>query len=144
MVQVHTVKKEDWAELAEPAHRAIFGEGKPSTQDRIDFALLGVDSVTDDVLAYVTCKEISPTTLYWSYGGAFPLAAKRLLAWRCLEAFLARVWELKYHQVFYLVENTNAPMLKMAAHADFRIVGLRHVEGATLLEHRLEAPRGAA
>jgi L-amino acid N-acyltransferase YncA len=139
VITLHTVPAQEWAGLAEHAHRAIFGESKPTTQDRIDFAYLVTHSETDDVLAYVTCKEISPTTVYWSYGGAFPPSAKRVLAYRCFQSFVDEALANGYQQILFLVQNDNPPMLKMAAHAGFKIVGLRHVEGVTLLEHQYVA-----
>lgn len=140
MLKVHKISPDDWALLAENAHRAIFNETKPATQERIDFALLVVDAKTDDVYSYVTCKEFAPDFLYWSYGGAFPLAAGGMLAWRCYQAMMDLCLDFGYKQVFYLIENTNAPMLKMAAKGGAKIIGLRQVEGVTLLEHEVRAP----
>jgi hypothetical protein len=135
---IHHVSPQEWALLGSDAHRAVFGEPKPTTQDRIDFALLAVNEA-DDVLGYVTCKEISPETLYWSYGGAFPPASKSLRAWRTFQGFCEKSYTLGFKQILFLVENKNGPMLKMAAQAGFIIIGLRHVEGATLLEHQLKS-----
>lgn len=140
MILVHVLGKEDWAQLAQDAHKAIFGENKPASQERIDFALLCVDQVTDDVLTYVTCKELSADVLYWSYGGAFPPASGSVTAWLCYKAATAKSFEKGYKTIFTLIENTNKPMLKFAAKMGYKIVGLRHVDGATMLEHVLEKP----
>lgn len=138
MIAVHRLSKEDWSKLASDAHRAIFGESKPASQERIDFALLCVEQTTDDVLSYVTCKELSPDTLYWSYGGAFPSSSKGVIAWACYEAMTAKSFELGFKTIFTLIENGNKPMLKFAAKMGYVIVGIRHVSGCTMLEHVLE------
>ncbi len=140
MIVVHTIPGGEWKLCASDAHRAIFGEILPETQKRIDLALLATDSATDDVLAYVTCRELEPTTLYWSFGGVFPSAKGSVQAWFCFRHMLARCKELGYRQIFFLVANTNAGMLKFAAKAGFLIVGLRAIEGEVCLEHTLVLP----
>lgn len=126
--------------MAGSAHLAIFGENAPATQERVDFALLCVDPETDDPLTYVTCKTLSTNTVYWSYGGSFPPAKGSLRSWQCYQAMHARTQFLGYKTVFTLIENSNRPMLKFAAKAGYKIVGLRHVDGCTMLEHVLELP----
>ena len=139
MIIVHTVPKEEWTQLAPHAHLAVFGEGIPNTQDRIDFALLAVDGKTDDVLGYITCKEFSPETLYMSYGGAFPPSAKKMLAWRTYLELISTAFKRGYKRIFYSVANDNFPMLKMAAKGGSRIMGVRCLEGAIMLDQQLEA-----
>lgn len=140
MIHIHRIPKEEWVQLADLAHTAIFKEGRPTTQDRIDFALLAVDLPSDILLGYVTCREISPTLLYWSYGGAFPPAALSPFAWRSYEALHAKSWQLGYKTILTLIGNANAPMLRLAAKLGYKIIGLRHVENTTLLEHQIDAP----
>lgn len=140
MIQVHVLGKEDWDILAKDAHMAIFGENKPASQERVDFALLSIEQVTDDVLAYVTCKELSKDTLYWSYGGAFPSSSKSVMAWACYKAMTEKSFSKGYTTIFTLIENKNAPMLKFAAKMGYQIIGIRHVDGCTMLEHVLERP----
>lgn len=140
MIRVHTVPQKEWHALSTNAHLAIFGEILPPTQERIDFALLAVHAETDDPLAYVTCREFSPTLLYWSYGGAFPPSKGTSLSWRAYEAMTERCGELGYKSLFTLIENTNPAMLRFASKLGYKIVGLRHVEGATMLEHLLDLP----
>lgn len=136
MIQIHKVSKEDWASLADNAHLAIFGEKKPASQERIDFALLAVNG--DDLIGYVTCRELSPTILYWSYGGAFPPGSKTLYAWLGYRAMTETCKKLGYEEILTFIENKNSPMLKMASKIGYFISGLRMWNGHTMLEHTLE------
>lgn len=138
MILIHRLPKNEWSELAANAHMAIFGQKLPPTQERIDFALLAVHSETADPLAYVTCRELSPETLYFSYGGSFPPAKNTVLSWGCYRGFTDEVEAMGYTHIFTLIENTNTSMLRFASKMGYKIVGLRHVEGATMLEHLLE------
>ena len=123
--------------MSENAHLAVFKEAKPASKDRIDFCLLGV-SDQDDVLGYITCFELSPETLYWSHGGAFPPASKNVSALRCYTLMMEKCRSLGYKRIYTTVANTNKPMLKMHAHGGWKITGVRHTQGLTLLEHEWE------
>lgn len=133
-----------WAPLSENAHLVVFGRHKPASLDRIDFALLArKESKTIDygmrqnLLAYVTCRELDADTLYWQFGGSFPGTLGTVSSKTCMEAFLA--WSREhYKRVSFLVENTNAPMLKMGLFFGFKIVGIRTFEGSVLVEHLKE------
>lgn len=139
MIIVHQIQKAEWETLAENAHLAIFGQDLPPCQERIDFALLSVDQAKDEILGYATCKELSPTALYLSYSGAFPPASKSILAWVCYKAGMEKLAQLGYTTIFTKIQNTNRGMLKMALKMGFKIVGIRHMDGCTMLEHVWEA-----
>lgn len=144
MIIVHDLLRPEWEALADSAHQALFQEERPLAEEYIDFALLCVESETDDVLAYVTCKAFSPKALYWSYGGAFPPSSGSVLAWRCYQAMTQASFKLGYSSIFTVINNQNGPMLKLAAKMGYKIIGVRQHQGHTLLEHALEKAHAAA
>ncbi len=138
-MRVVKIHKEDWKELAEKAHLVVFGEVKKPEMDRIDFALI-VESEHGIALQYGTCRETDAYSLYYQYGGSFPGTKGTIKSHRCFEALLTWARENGYKRVSFLVENTNAPMLKLALACDFLITGIRHFKGLILLEHLKEFP----
>lgn len=137
MIQIHQVPKEIWPQLAQKAHKSIFGEALPSSQTKIDFTLLAVDPETQTPQGYVTCKELDDKTLNWSFGGAFP-PARGHRAWTCFHELIRKTKELGYKRVFFIVENKNSPMLKFAATAGAVIIGARILDSKCWLEHLME------
>lgn len=135
-MRVHKVSPEDWKPLSELAHSAVFKEHKPSDWDRIDFVLT-VEEDDGKPRGYVTCRELDAKTLYWQFGGAFPDTQNSIAAFRGYQNF-ARWSKDRYDRVCTYIENTNSPMLKMAAKIGFVIVGVRNFKGSVLLEHLLE------
>lgn len=138
MIQVLELPPHEWAAFSEDAHRAVFKEQMPKSQARMDFALLAVDPSQGEPLCYVTCRIIDEETLYWGYGGALPPSLGTPKSWACMNAFLAHCQGSGYHTIFTLVENTNKVMLKFYAKLGAIIIGVRHIDGATMLEHALE------
>lgn len=139
-----TIQKMDprvWWNFSEHAHRACFSEVKPNHWDRIDYALLALDDETDTPIGYMTCREMDAKSVYWQYGGAFKPIERTIYSYRTYEAFLD--WHrARYERVCTYIENDNKPMLKMAAHAGFRITGVRNYKGQVLLEHLMEFKDG--
>jgi RimJ/RimL family protein N-acetyltransferase len=138
LITVHQITAQDWRELGPNAHLAVFSEKAPPSQDRMDFALLTIEEDTNDVLAYVTCRELDPETLYWGYGGSFPTAKNSSRSWGAYRAMTDKSFSLGYKHIFTLIENKNKVMLKFASKIGYTIVGIRHVNGCTMLEHVLE------
>lgn len=136
---IHLIAKEIWPQLAENAHRAIFNEPLPASQERIDFALFGVDEQSQPI-GYITCKEIEPTVLQWSFGGVMPNRPKSYRNWLYFQSVLQKCAQLGYEQAFFRVRNTNTGMLKFALKAGAVIVGSRTIAGNLWLEHLLELP----
>lgn len=137
-MQIHVVPQSEWVEMAEVAHRAVFNEPLPTHQIKTDFTLLALKN--DDLMGYVTCREISSSLLYWSFGGSFPAAHETHWSWVYFRAMVEKCQELGFKQIMFMVGNQNKVMLKAAAKMGFMIVGMRTLEGSLSLEHRLELP----
>lgn len=140
MIEVHQIPGSLWPKFAADAHKAIFAEELPSSQKKIDFALLVVDSATQLPQGYVTCKELEDRTVLWSFGGAFPPAKGSAKAWAGFQAIMQKCRALGYHRSFFLVENTNRSMLRFAAAVGATIIGARVISRQCWLEHLLEIP----
>lgn len=123
-----------WSELSENAYKASFGNYRPSTKDRVDFALLGVESGVP--VGFITCYEHDSETIYWQFGGAFPGTLKTL---KVLEYYSQAVdWcRGRYKKILTFIENTNLAMLRLAMKVGFRISGVRYYNGSILVEHSL-------
>lgn len=131
---IEVVNSDDWKKLSENAHVAVFDKRKPSGIERIDYALLFVDSGNVPA-AYITCKELDSESLYWQYGGVFQAFRHSITAFRILEQ--ATEWSReRYKNVGFRVENDNLSMLKCAMKVGYRIIGVRIFEGTILLEHQ--------
>lgn len=130
------IDKKDWSQLSEKAHRVVFKENKPSSMDRVDFALLCEDG-NGKPLSYVTCRENDNETLYWQYGGVFPDTKNTVYSIKTAQMTLNWCKE-RYKRVHFYVENTNAPMLKLAQRLGFLITGVRNYHGHILVEHLME------
>lgn len=135
MIEVKVFTREEWAVFSEDAHKICFNELKPASFDRIDFALLCVDS--GKPCAYVTCRELDPDTVYFQFGGAFPETRGTLSSWKCYEK-VTDFARTKYRRITTLIENNNVVMLKFAMKMGYRIIGIRNFGGSILLEHVLE------
>lgn len=137
---IKRIEAKDWIEnFSESAHILAFNEVKPKTWDRIDYALL---VLMDDVpSAYMTCREWSHDTVYWQFGGVFPNAKNTIWSYKYYEALIN--WHRNtYDRCLTYIENTNSPMLKMAAKVGFKIIGVRNYHKSVMLEHLLEFTSG--
>lgn len=134
-MKLQRLSPQEWEGLAEQAHLAVFGEVRPASMNRIDFALVTErDSVP---LQYMTCREADEETVYINYGGSFPSAKGTPLSYQCFELEMAYLQE-KYKRATMLIENTNQPMLKFAMKQGLVITGIRNFKGSILLEHTIE------
>lgn len=140
-MRVEVLSKRDWLQLAESAYRISFDGTRGVDHDRIDYALLAVNEANVP-MGFITCREHDAESVYWQFGGAFPGTEKSV---HTLRAYLAGVeWtKAKYKRVWTLIENTNAPMLKLAAKVGFKITGVRNFKGSILVEHLLEFEGGS-
>ena len=121
------IPSDTWiTEYSETAHLLCFGKSKPASFDRIDYALLAVHD--DKPLAYVTVRELDPDTVYWQFGGVFPMMQKTLLVARCYKQFIDFQTTL-CHRISTCIENTNLPMLRLAMAHGFKINGIRNYQG---------------
>lgn len=136
-IEVEQISKEDWRLMGEHAHRSTFAEKREAKDERIDFALIAVLKKSNLILGYVTCREVDSETVYWQYGGSFHDVRASIHNFKAYCLMLDYCAE-RYKRMSTLIENTNRPMLKMAAKAGLLIVGVRNFKGKVLLEHGIE------
>lgn len=122
MINVERVEKEQWKEMSESAHRAVFSEIKLSETERIDYALLATED--GKLYGYCTVRELDQDSIYWQYGGAFPPSEKSIRAVRAYEAFIKYCSD-RYKRISTLVSNENIRYLRLAMAHGFRIIGVR-------------------
>lgn len=129
--QIKQIGKEEWVQICEAAHLAMFNMKRTGEMERIDYALLVEES--GKLCGYLTARELDAESVYWQFGGAFPGTHSttkvvevygRLIDWT----------EARYKRITTLVENTNVRYLKLAMHFGFRIIGCRTFKGTVLVE----------
>lgn len=130
--QVRKLQPWEWARLSEDAHLINFGENRPASLDRIDFALITIKE--GKPAAWCTVRELDSESIYWQYGGALPNIEKSVAAFSHYKRFAEWSFANGYKRVTTYVENTNIRMLKMAFQVGFRIIGTRHFKGHVLVE----------
>ncbi len=133
-MRIEKLSPEDWSKISEAAHLVAFGTHKPVAQERIDYALVCVEG--SDLKGYLTAKEMDGETVYWQWGGAFTGTKGTHYT---IKGYLGFVeWtKAHYKHVQTRIENTNTAMLHFAMKAGFKIVGMRHSQGSTMLELEL-------
>jgi len=132
-VTVLYISPEEWVKYAEDSHAAVFKEFRPSSMDRISYALAATDE--SGVIGYVTCRETDSESLYWQHGGAVD-TRYGVAAYRGFEAFLDNA--KPYKRVTTLVRNDNIRYLHLLMKFGFRVIGLRCVKNEIFLELTIE------
>lgn len=133
MLRILEIPASSWiANFSEYAHRITFKEVKPKKFDRIDYALLVIDTETDSPIAYVTVRETDHETVYWQFGGAF-WGQKSIKMARCYDEML-KYQSQKSRRMWTRIENDNYPMLRLALSRRLKICGAFHIGGTTLVE----------
>jgi len=132
-VAVLYISPEEWVNYAEDSHAAVFKEFRPSSMDRISYALAATDE--SGVIGYVTCRETDSESLYWQHGGAVD-TRYGIAAYRGFEAFLDNA--KPYKRVTTLVRNDNIKYLHLLMKFGFRVIGLRCVKNEIFLELTIE------
>jgi len=132
-VAVLYISPEEWVNYAEDSHAAVFKEFRPSSMDRISYALAATDE--SGVIGYVTCRETDSESLYWQHGGAVD-TRYGVAAYRGFEAFLDNA--KPYKRVTTLVRNDNIKYLHLLMKFGFRVIGLRCVKNEIFLELTIE------
>lgn len=136
MSEIHKLLPPEWAEYASSVHMGVFEEALPAHQLRVDFTLLVMHQ--GEPTGYVTCREISPVHVQWSFGGAFAAIRGKPASQEGFHALLNWCKKAGYARVTFMVGNTNRIMLAVAARAGFTIVGFRQIGPDASLEHCLE------
>lgn len=138
MIRIQVLSPEEWAPMAEDAHKTVFGTVRAGALDvNISYALLLVEDPRGEPLAYVTVQEQDEGVVYWKFGGSFPPARNRAGMFRWYETLLSIERQMGRKRIYTFIENDNLTMLRMAAKAGFRIVGTRNFEGRVLVDHAL-------
>lgn len=124
--------QEQWVQkFSEMAHLSSFGEFRPKSVERIDFALVVFRG--GDPGGYVTCIEIDRDHLYWQIGGAFELYQKTPYVYAGFMKLLN--WSLEnYKMVSIKVVNENIRTIHLAMRMGFRIVGTWTKAGRVLVD----------
>lgn len=125
-----------WKSFSEDAHMGVFGEERTKEMDRIDFALLAV-SENNELVGYMTCRELDARTVYWQYGGAFDEHRETEKTWEMMQAFV-RYHKDRYDRCTCYIENKNHKALRTAVKLGFFITGIKTFKNKIYLEHLLE------
>lgn len=122
---------EEWDEVSEFAHIAVFGEERPKDLNRHHF-IVGL-FVDNKLGGYFTCMEMDSETAYIQHGGVFPNFARSI---HVVPGYFKMLGLLKeqYKRAWTRIESTNKAMLKMAIHAGFEIVGTYKFKDKLLIE----------
>jgi ribosomal protein S18 acetylase RimI-like enzyme len=126
------ISQEEWmAGFSENMHKLVFKEIKPATRDRISYALLIVKD--EEVIGYVTVREMDDENVYWQFGGVIPKFRRSMTAVKCIETAIE--WQkARSRRIVTYVENTNLPMLKFYLSYGFLIIGTRTFEGKVMVD----------
>lgn len=131
-IPVSRIDASRWAkEFSELSHLASFGESRPGTAERADFALVGQKG--NELVGYVQCLEMDSDTLYWQLGGAMPTFVGSVHVISCYRAFIE--WSLeRYQRITTRIQNINIRMLHMAMKMGFLIVGTWNFKNKIYME----------
>lgn len=131
MYSVEVISSQDWIKnSSELAHLDVFGEYRPSSIEKIDFALISFHE--NKPTGYIQCIEMDSETLYWQLGGAFEGTNKFQIV-PCYMALLE--WSLsKYQRVTTRIENKNIKMLHLAHKMGFFVQGTWNFKNKIYLE----------
>ncbi len=132
MISVTKLSPKEWSDVSRAAHLICFQAEHDPSIDRIDFALLAMNE-KDVPMGFITVRELSKTHLYWQFGGAFPGTKGTLFSYQAYQA--GKEWcAAHYETICTYIENKNVIMLKFAMKLGFRIIGIKHSFGKTLVE----------
>ena len=133
---VQKISKESWESFCTEAHVISFGEKRPSSTDRIDYAMLLTDEKNTPA-AWVTCLEMDADTVYWQHGGVFPAYENTHFVLKGYAELIK--WAMpRYSRITTRIENINRRMLKLATQMGFVVMGTFVVKQRVYLELALE------
>lgn len=127
--------KEQWDLVAEGIHEVVFGEIRPSSLNRFDFALVAWNGSTP--IGYITCRETDAESVYIGFGGVVPESRNSIESKSGMEALISFLAS-QYKRANMLVENTNIFMLKKALNTGFLPVGIANYRGSIFVDLRME------
>ena len=137
------ISKEEWRErFSHNARMSVFGEDLDPAVERIDFAYLVADGSTDQLYIYCTFYEMDSTSLYLSFGGAFPDSRGTDKTKEALLGLYKYLGKNGYKTVNYHCKNTNPAMIKLGLKTGAVIVGMSVSPRSILLEHYVDLEKG--
>lgn len=113
--------KREWAEMA---HKVVFEKHRPGSVDRIDYALLIVNTELNKPAGFCTVRELDSESVYWQYGGTFPETIGTTWVASVYHALIEWTRD-RYKRITTLVSNQNIAYLKLCMKFGFRIIGVR-------------------
>lgn len=125
---------EDWKNFGDTYYQTIF-EFVRGSLDRIDYCVMVF--IDKKVAGFVTCLELSESTVYWQYGGAVPEFQKSIYGFHGLKE-LQRWFSERYKYISVRVKNSNKVFLRLLLKADFNIVGVLRFGENLLVECQFE------
>ena len=132
MIIVSKLTPAAWEQISENTHKYCFKEIRPADMDRISFALVAY--FKDKPAGYVTCRELDAETLYWQYGGAFPTIEKSINTLKVYQALMDESFKQGFLRITTYIQNDNYPMLKLALHCGYKIIGVRNFKNEIFVE----------
>lgn len=121
-INVFPVSLEEFNQIAEQVHRAVFQDERPASMNKFDYALL-CETPQKELTAYATILEHDAESAYMQHGGA--LTKNSLLTVKSY--FLMIEWlKKKYPVITTRIFNDNIAMLNMAMRAGLRIHGVEY------------------
>ncbi len=129
---------EEWKQISEDAFSLVFNEFRPFGMNRIDYALVAVETDSDEICGFITCKELDGETVYWQHGGALPKYQKRIEVYRVFLQFLEWSRNHGHTKILTYVKNDNTAMLKFYMSLEAKIIGVKYINGEIFLEHLIE------
>lgn len=133
-IEVKIVPPQEWKEMAENAHLAVFNEGWDKELERVDFALVTVLKRTNTIVSYLTAQVVSQDTVYMQYGGAFESYKGTAIVYVSFSKMI-ELLKREYKKLTTLVGNSNYPMLKFYMKENFVVTGIRYFKGSIFLEN---------
>jgi RimJ/RimL family protein N-acetyltransferase len=130
--KVVQVSEEEWKErFSENFHKLVFKEIKPASRDRISYALLIIRG--EEVVGYVTVREMDDENVYWQFGGVIPKYQRTITAVKAIESGIE--WQRqRSRRIVTYVENTNLQMLRFYLSYGFLVVGTRTFAGRVMVD----------
>jgi hypothetical protein len=136
---VDIIDCEAWDELSDMAQISTFEERRPAYMNKIDYAL-GVRT-DNDIISWVTVRELDHESVYWQYGGCLPKHRNTLNSFKSYKMMKDFCFKNGIKYISTLVESDNIVMLKMAFKIGFRIIGTKSLDNTTYVDLYLDGDK---
>lgn len=127
--------KNEWDEVSEDIHKAMFNETRPASLGRYDFVVSVWDE--ENPIGYVHCRETDAESIYIGHGAVFHEQRQNEKSKIGFDMILDHL-KVSYWRANILVENDNIFMLKKALNHGFKVVGVTNYCNTILIDMRLE------